>query len=412
MIRFNKHILSNGLRLIHHQDVSTSMVAVNITYDVGSKDEHPGKTGFAHLFEHLMFGGSAHIPEYDIPAQEAGAENNAWTNDDVTNYYLSLPVQNVETAFWLESDRMLSLAFSEKSLEVQKQVVTEEFKQRSLNQPYGDVSHLIRELAYKIHPYQWPTIGKEVSHIEQATMKDVKDFFFRFYAPNNAVLSVAGNISMEETLRLAEKWFGTIEKRNVQVRNLPVEPLQTAPRFLKVERNVPMDAIYKAYHMPGRMEPGFYACDMLSDVLAHGRSSRLYQHLVMERNFFTEINAYISGNTDPGLLHITGKPASGVSLETADKAICEELEKICTEKIAERELEKVKNKFESNDLFSNINYLNKATNLALFELMGDAGMINEEVERYRAVRIEELQSVASRVFDENNSSTIYYMKKE
>lgn len=408
MIHFDKYVLPNGLRLLHHLDASTSMVAVNVIYNVGSRDEDAGKTGFAHLFEHLMFGGSVHIPEYDKPAQQAGAENNAWTNEDVTCYYISLPAWNVETAFWLESDRMLSLAFSERSLEVQKQVVMEEFKQRSLNQPYGDVSHLMRDLAYKVHPYRWPAIGKELVHIERAMQSDVRDFFFRYYAPDNAVLSVSGNISLEDTVRLTEKWFAPIERRNVVKPQLQAEPQQTAPRFLQVERNVPADAIYKACHICGRMDADYYACDMLSDILAHGRSARLYQRLVMERRLFSEINAYISANTDPGLLHIAGKPVPGVSLDSANQAIQQELQKICTDKIEEQELEKVKNKFESNDLFSNINYLNKGTNLALFEILGDASLMNEEVAGYRAVTAEHLRDVAGKVFDERNISTLYY----
>ena len=408
MIKFNKHILPNGLRLLHHFDDSTQMVAVNVVYDVGSRDEHPGKTGFAHLFEHLMFGGSINIPEYDVPAQQAGAENNAWTNEDATCYYIAIPRQNVETAFWLESDRMLSLAFSEKSLLVQKQVVIEEFKQRYLSQPYGDVSHLVRAMAYRQHPYSWPTIGKEPKHIEDATLEDVKAFFFRHYAPNNAVLSVTGNISWQEALALTEKWFGAIERRDISARQLPQEPQQTAPRQQTVERNVPTDAIYKAYHIYGKTDPKFNACDMLSDILASGRSARLFQHLVMDKPLFSEINAYISGNTDPGLLHITGKPSAGVSLEEANDAIQQEIEKVCAEPIASRELEKLKNKFESEELFSNINYLNKATNLGLFELLGDAELINEEVDKYRAVDADLLQATAREVLSENNCSTLFY----
>jgi predicted Zn-dependent peptidase len=354
-----------------------------------------------------MFGGSVHIPEYDTQAQQAGAENNAWTSDDVTCYYISLPARNVETAFWLESDRMLSPAFSEKSLEVQRQVVVEEFKQRSLNWPYGDVPHLMRDLAYKVHPYRWPTIGREPAHIEQATLPDVKDFFFRYYAPDNAVLSVSGNISPEDTVRLAEKWFAPVERRNVVKPQLPAEPRQTEPRFLQVERDVPADAIYKSFHICGRTDADYCACDMLSDILAHGHSSRLYRRLVMEQHLFSEINAYVSANTDPGLLHITGKPAPGVSLDNADRAIRQELQRICTDKVGERELEKVKNKFESNDLFSNINYLNKGTNLALFETLGDASLVNAEVAGYRAVTAEHLRDVACRTLDDRNCSTMH-----
>lgn len=410
-MQINKYTLPNGLRILHHSDTSTSMVGINVLYNVGAKDENPDKTGFAHLFEHLMFGGSIHIPDFDGPLQKAGGENNAWTNNDMTCYYLSVPLQNVETGFWLESDRMLSLAFSEKSLQVQKNVVMEEFKQVALNQPYGDVSHLVRSLAYTTHPYQWPTIGKELSHIENATLDDVIDFFFKHYAPNNAILSVTGNISFEKTIELTEKWFGPIEKRNVVSRHLPKEPRQTEARFMEVERKVPADAIYKTYHICNRLDPDFYACDMLSDLLAHGRSSRLFQHLVMEKQIFSEINAYISGEVEEGTLQISGKPVSGISLEEADLAIEEEINTLRTQIVGERELEKIKNKFESNDLFSNINYMNKATNMAIFELIGDANMIDHEVEKYRKVDAAQILETAQKVLRPDNCSTLYYRKK-
>lgn len=372
MLKINRHILANGLRLVHSQDDSTQMVALNILYNVGARDEHPEHTGFAHLFEHLMFGGSVNIPDYDAPLQLAGGENNAWTNNDITNYYLTVPRQNVEIGFWLESDRMLSLDFNERSLEVQRGVVMEEFKQRCLNQPYGDVGHLLRPLAYKEHPYQWPTIGKELSHIANATLDEVKDFFFRFYAPNNAVLAVTGNISFEEAVALTEKWFGTIPRRDVPVRRLPQEPVQTEERRLTVERNVPLDALFMAFHMCERAHPDYYAFDILSDILSNGRSSRLNQHLVQEKQLFSSIDASISGSIDAGLFHISGKPSAGVSLEEAEAAVREELKILQNEAIAAQELEKVKNKFESTQIFGNINYLNVATNLAWFELNGAA----------------------------------------
>lgn len=372
MLKINRHILANGLRLVHSQDDSTQMVALDILYNVGARDEHPEHTGFAHLFEHLMFGGSVNIPDYDAPLQLAGGENNAWTNNDITNYYLTVPRQNVEIGFWLESDRMLSLDFNERSLEVQRGVVMEEFKQRCLNQPYGDVGHLLRPLAYKEHPYQWPTIGKELSHIANATLDEVKDFFFRFYAPNNAVLAVTGNISFEEAVALTEKWFGTIPRRDVPVRRLPQEPVQTEERRLTVERNVPLDALFMAFHMCERAHPDYYAFDILSDILSNGRSSRLNQHLVQEKQLFSSIDASISGSIDAGLFHISGKPSAGVSLEEAEAAVREELKILQNEAIAAQELEKVKNKFESTQIFGNINYLNVATNLAWFELNGAA----------------------------------------
>lgn len=411
-MRINKLTLSNGLRLVHHLDTSTQMVALNIVYDVGARDEHSQHTGFAHLFEHLMFGGSAHIPDYDTPLQQAGGENNAWTNNDITNYYLTVPRANVETAFWLESDRMLELAFSEQSLEVQRGVVMEEFKQRCLNQPYGDVGHLLRPLAYKVHPYQWPTIGKELSHIADATLDEVRRFFFRFYAPNNAVLAVTGNISWDDTVRLTEKWFAPIPRRDVPVRSLPQEPEQTAERRLTVERNVPVDALFMAWHMCARGEPDYYAFDILSDILSNGRSSRLNRRLVQEQKLFSSIDAYISGSRDAGLLQLSGKPAAGVLLQQAEDAVWRELDELCRVPVGEAELEKVKNKFESTQIFGNINYLNVATNLAWYELTGKAEDIDLEVGNYRAVTPEQLQAVATDAFRRENTSVLYYKRKD
>ena len=407
-MKINKHCFPNGLRLVHYEDTSTQMVALNIVYDVGARDEHPEHTGFAHLFEHLMFGGSAHIPDYDTPLQLAGGENNAWTNNDITNYYLTVPKPNVETAFWLESDRMLELAFSEQSLEVQRGVVMEEFKQRCLNQPYGDVGHLFRPLAFRVHPYRWPTIGKELSHIEQATLDEVKSFFYRFYAPNNAVLAVTGNISWDETVKLTEKWFAPIPRRDVPVRQLPQEPEQTQERRLTVERNVPLDALFMGYHMCSREGADYYAFDILSDILSNGRSSRLNRRLVQEQNIFSGIDAYISGTRDAGLLQISDKPAAGVSLEQAEAAVRKELEELQRSPVDGQELEKVKNKFESTQIFGNINYLNVATNLAWFELTGKAEDIDLEVERYRSVTTEQLHTVAQRTFCESNAVVLYY----
>lgn len=408
MLKINRHVFSNGLRLVHSQDETTQMVALNILYNVGARDENPEHTGFAHLFEHLMFGGSVNIPDYDGPLQLAGGENNAWTNNDITNYYLTVPKQNVETGFWLESDRMLSLDFSERSLEVQRGVVMEEFKQRCLNQPYGDVSHLLRPLAYEVHPYQWPTIGKELSHIANATLEQVKDFFFRFYAPNNAVLAVTGNITFEEAVRLTGKWFGPIPRREVPVKNLPAEPRQTAERRMTVERNVPLNALYLAYHMCERSHPDYYAFDILSDILSNGRSSRLNQRLVQQKQLFTSIDAYISGSVDAGLFHISGKPAAGVTLEQAEAAVREELQVLQTELVAEQELEKVKNKFESTQIFGYMNYLSVATNLAWFELNGKAEDMEREVEQYRAVTAEQLRTVAQQAFRRENGVVLYY----
>lgn len=408
MIRINRYCLSNGLRLIHHQDKETQMVALNLLYDVGSKDENPDCTGFAHLFEHLMFGGSVNIPDFDTPLQKAGGENNAWTSNDITNYYSVVPRQNVETAFWLESDRMLGLDFSEKSLSVQKQVVIEEFKQRNLNQPYGDIPLLIRPLAYKVHPYRWPTIGKRVEHIEQVKLEDVKSFFYKHYAPNNAILAVTGNISFEEAVDLTEKWFGTIERRDIESRNLPAEPIQKSARFQEVSRPVPLDSITKVYHMCRRMDEEYHCFDLLSDILSNGRSSRLFQRLVMDRKLFADIDASITGDIDAGLFMIKGKVNKGISLEEADRAIVEELRRLGENEVSAYELQKVVNKFESNDLFSNINYLNKATNLAYYELLDRAENIDSEIEKYKGITSRMLKEVAERAFVEENSSTLYY----
>lgn len=408
MITINRHTLDNGLRIVHSEDKNTQMVALNVLYNVGARDEHPDHTGFAHLFEHLMFGGSVNIPDYDTHVQNAGGENNAWTNNDITNYYITLPRQNVETGFWLESDRMLSLDFDERSLEVQRHVVVEEFKQRNLNQPYGDVGHLVRSLVYKAHPYQWPTIGKEPAHIENATLDEVKDFFFRFYAPNNAILAVTGNISFEDTVALAEKWFGPIPRRDVKPRNLPVEPQQTEERRLTVERNVPVDALHMVFHKCDRLHPDYYVFDMLSDLLSAGRSSRLIQHLVVERQVFGSIDAYISGSIDAGMFYVVGKLAPGITLEEAEAAVWQELEAMKTEDIAEEELGKVKNRYESEQIFSNINYLNVATNLAFFELIGQAEDINHEVAKYRSVTAQRIKEVAQRTFVRENCSVLYY----
>lgn len=411
MIKFEKHKLDNGLRVIVHPDKTTPMAAVNVVYDVGSRDENPKKTGFAHLFEHLMFGGSVNIPDYDTPLQKVGGENNAFTTSDLTNYYLTVPSQNIETGFWLESDRMLGLAFNEKSLEVQRSVVIEEFKQRYLNQPYGDVYPLIKALAYTEHPYKWPTIGKEISHIADATLDDVKNFFYKHYAPNNAVLTVAGNVDVDQVLRLAEKWFGEIPRRNVPVRNLPIEPVQLAFREKRVERSVPYDGIYISFHMDDKMSPDYYTTDLISDILSSGHSSRMYRKLVVEEGLFGELDAYVSGDVDPGLFTVAGKLIEGVSIEQAEKAIWDELNRFKTEMILETELKKVINKVEANLVYSEIGYLNKAMSLAIFELLGDAALINQQKLNYQQVTSSRISEVAQKLFTRENCSTLYYLKK-
>ncbi|MVT07095.1 M16 family metallopeptidase [Chitinophaga tropicalis] len=408
MIHYNKFTLSNGLRVIVHEDHTTPMAVVNVMYDVGARDEDPNKTGFAHLFEHLMFGGSVNIPEYDEPLQMAGGENNAYTTSDLTNYYIQLPAENIETAFWLESDRMLSLAFSEKSLDVQRKVVCEEFKEHYINKPYGDVWHKMRDLSYSVHPYKWMTIGKELSHIENARLEEVKDFFFRYYRPANAILVVGGHVTTAQVKLLAEKWFGDIPSGQRIQRNLPVEPPQAAAHKLEVKANVPLDALYKCYHMPGRTDKQYYTTDLISDILGGGASSRLNQVLVKEKKLFSNIECYHFGTLDAGLLTIEGKLVKGVKMKDAEKAIQEELDKVQQEVIPERELQKVKNRVESMLAFEDMGLLNRANNLAFYELIGDAELMNTEFSNYEAVTTADMHREAQLLFNEKNSNTIYY----
>ncbi len=411
MIEFKKHVLANGLKLLVHEDHTVPMAVLNVLYDVGAKDENPDQTGFAHLFEHLMFGGSINIPTYDEPLRNVGGENNAFTSNDITNYYIQVPSVNIETAFWLESDRMLSLAFSEKSLEVQKNVVVEEFKQRYLNQPYGDVWLKLRPLAYKVHPYQWATIGKEVSHIENAEMNDVKNFFKKHYNPQNAILVVAGDVSFDKALALTEKWFGSIDAGEKYIRNLPVEPQQTEERFLEHYAEVPNDSIYKAFHVNDRKSNDYYIADIISDVLSRGESSRLYQKLVKEDKLFSEINAYITGDIENGLFIVEGKPSKGVTLQQADEAIWTVLNELKTNLLPERELNKIFNKLESSTVFGEMNLLNRAMNIAYFELLGDANELNTEIEKYRAVTNVDISNYAEKVFTKENCSSLFYYSK-
>jgi zinc protease len=412
MINFERFKLSNGLIVIVNEDRFTPLVAVNILYQVGSRDENYSKTGFAHLFEHLMFGGSVNIPSFDGPLQMVGGENNAFTTNDITNYYITVPADNIETALWLESDRMLALDFSEKSLEVQKNVVIEEYRQRYLNQPYGDIWLMLRSLAYKVHPYRWPTIGERIEHIRDATLDDVKSFFYSHYAPNNAFMALSGNISLKEAQPLIQKWFGGIEPRTIKARNLPEEPKQTEARELTVTRNVPYDAIYKVWHIPSRVDRGFYVCDLITDLLSGGKSARLYQALVKEKKLFSDISAFVSGDVDPGLFVIGGKTMKGVSLKEANKAILEIIENLADVPISERELKKVQNKFETNLMMGHTNALNRAMGLSYYEMLGDAGMLNQEISQYASVLPEDIVSTTREFLSETNCSTLYYMAEK
>jgi zinc protease len=409
MIQFEKFVLPNGLKVLVHEDKSTPMAVVNVLYDVGARDEEPQKTGFAHLFEHLMFGGSVNIPVYDEPLQVAGGENNAYTTNDLTNYYCQLPAENIETAFWLESDRMLSLAFGKKSLDTQRKVVSEEFKEHYINKPYGDVWHKMRELAYTTHPYRWMTIGKELSHIENATLQDVKRFFHKHYTPNNAILTVAGNVTAEQVKTLTEKWFAPIASGEKYKRNLPIEPKQTAARSLEVKANVPLDALYKCWHIYSRTDMRYYTADLITDILGGGGSSRLYQALVKEKKLFSNIECYHMGSTDTGLLTIEGKLVKGVTMKDAEAALNEEIKNLQAHGITARELEKVKNKTESMMAFEDMSVMNRAASIAMYELLGDADLINKELERYQAVTVEEVLQECTIIFDENNCNTLHYL---
>jgi len=412
MVKYNRFTLSNGLRVLVHEDESTPMAVLNILYDVGARDESPDQTGFAHLFEHLMFGGSINIPQFDLPLQRVGGESNAFTSNDLTNYYITLPAINIETAFWLESDRMLSLAFSEKSLETQRQVVCEEFKQRYLNQPYGDVWLKLRPLAYKEHPYRWATIGKELSHIEQASMEQVKAFFEKHYTPQNAIMVVAGNVKTDNIRILAEKWFGEIKAGSKYDRQMFEEPVQNEARRETVTADVPVNSIYMAFHMGNRTSDEYYVCDLLSDILSRGQSSRLFRRLVKEQNLFSEINAYLLGSLDNGLFLIEGKPSRNVSMDTAEQAIWKQLNTLQNEEMSHYELEKVKNKMESTMVFAEMSILDKAMNLAYFELLGNAELFNQEVAKYLKINTYDIQKAAKAIFKRENSSTLLYLANQ
>lgn len=408
MLQFRRFTLKNGLKVIVHEDRSTPMAVVNVMYDVGARDEDPSKTGFAHLFEHLMFGGSINIEDFETPLNMAGGENNAYTSNDVTNYYIQLPAENLETALWLESDRMLSLAFNEKSLDVQRKVVCEEFKEHYINKPYGDSWFRLREMAYKQHPYRWMTIGKELSHIENAALNDVEQFFRKHYNPINAVLVIAGNVDSDAVQKLAEKWFGDIPSGEKFIRNIPPEPIQKEPRSMELKANVPLDALYKCWHMDSRLNHGYYVADLITEVLGGGSSSRLYQNLVKEKQLFSNIECYHYGSIDRGLLAIEGKLIKGVKMSDAEKAIEEELDLIKKEQITDKELTKIKNKTESAIAFEDMSVMTRANNLAFYEILGDAALFNTDRDKYFAVTSADVLEYSKKIFDKSNSNTLRY----
>jgi predicted Zn-dependent peptidase len=441
MIDFQRFVLKNGLRVLIHEDNSTPLVALSLLYDVGSRDENPLRTGFAHLFEHLMFAGSANVPDFDLPIQLAGGENNAFTNNDMTNFYATVPAENLETLLWIESDRMLKLNINARSLNVQRKVVVEEFKETTLNEPYGDMWHHISEMLYTTHTYRWPVIGLEPKHIEEASLTDVKNFYKNFYVPNNAILVIAGNLEkstvdfdietasyqLEESviprflegqaniLRIArriEQWFGHIPTGEVPIRQLPQEPTHTQQVRKVVESNVPVEALYMAFLSPARKDESYYAVDLLTDVLSNGSSSRFYRRLLKEQRLFSEIDCFQTGNIDPGVILIEGKPAEGVTLEQAEAALWAELNLLKKELIADHELQKLKNKIESQQAFGDAGALNKAMNITYYELLGDANLINTEIEKYNTITITDIQTVAQQFFTPENSAVLYYKPKK
>ena len=412
MIQYRRFILRNGLRVILHQDNSTPLVAVNILYNVGSKDELSDRTGFAHLFEHLMFGGSVNIKDFDTPLHNAGGENNAFTNGDITNFYDTVPVENLETVLWLESDRMLSLSFNKRSLDVQRKVVVEEFKEVCLNQPYGDAWHHLSDMNYKVHPYRWPTIGLVPEHIEQAKAEDVKAFFKKYYCPANAILVVAGPLEYDDTLALIDKWFGNIEGGSKNIRNLPSEPEQLKPERRTIHSYVPAASLYMTFKMPGRMHPDFYAIDLLSDIMGDGASSRLYDRLLRDQKLFSYIDAYITGSIEPGIFVIEGRPSEGITIEQAEAAIWHEIGIICQTLVEDEELLKLKRKLETSNAFSETSILNKAINLAYYELLGEPDLINTEFDYYYQVTPEEILKVANEILQASRSNVLVYLPEE
>jgi zinc protease len=427
MIEFKRVVLENGLRVLVHEDNSTPVVAVNLLYDVGSRDENSERTGFAHLFEHLMFSGSKNAKEFDTFIQQAGGESNAFTNTDMTNFYATVPAENLETLLWLESDRMLALNINNKALNTQRKVVVEEFKETTLDEPYGDVWHHLSDMVYKKHPYRWPVIGLEPRHIEEATLTDVKDFYKKHYTPNNAIIVITGNleksgnielsrnpdsIGTEGVIRKVEKWFGDIPKGDVPSRNLPKEPQQKKSVRKIVEANVPVEAFYLAFRSPDRLDKAYYATDLLTDILSSGSSSRFYRRLLKEKRLFSEIDCYLTGSIDPGIILIEGKNTEGVTLEAAEEAIWVELETLKQELVSETELQKLKNKIESQQAFGDAGALNKAMNLAYFELIGNANLINEEAGKYNVITVEDIQKAAQTMFRKENSSVLIYKPKK
>lgn len=412
MISFERFTLPNGLKVLFHQDTTTPIAAINVLYKVGARDEDPEKTGLAHLFEHLMFGGSKHIKNFDKALQEAGGSCNAFTNNDYTNYYITIPKENIETALWLESDRMKNLILNQKRLDIQKKVVIEEFKQNYLNRPYGDYWLILRPLAYKVHPYSWAAIGKSIDHIQNMKPDDVSGFYKSFYTPQNSILSISGNFKLSRIKSLCEKWFSDINSNSSIERFYLKEPKQSSENSLIIEREVPFNSLFKAFHMCNRKHEDYHTTDLISDILSNGDSSRLYQKLFKEKSIFTSIDAFITGSYDNGLFVVSGKLNKGISYEHAENELGELIDNIKTSQITERELQKVKNKAESKCIFSETDILNKSVNLAYYEFLGDADLVNQEICKYNSVKTDSILKVSNTIFKEENTTTLYYKSKQ
>lgn len=412
MITFEKHTLANGLQVAANRDRCSKMAALNLLYKVGARNETPEQTGFAHLFEHLMFRGTRRIPNFDAPVQMACGENNAFTNNDYTDYYITLPTPNIETAFWLESDRMTGLSLSRRKLETEKRVVLEEFNQRYLNQPYGDMTKLLREMVYRVHPYRWCAIGRTPEHVAAATLEDAERFYRRYYRPSNAILSVSGDIEPEQVFAMAERWFGEIPDTPAHHDPLPAEPMQTSARRLKVDRDVPATAITIAFPMGGRLSRDYYLLDLISDLLSGGESARLYDSLIRRRRLFSAINAYITGDIDPGMFIITGQIMEGVSEQQAEEALWEELRQLQEVAVGGYELEKVKNKFEAGVMFGELNVMNKAMNVGYYLMLGHPDLINSETDIFRSINAYDIIRESRRIFRPELSSTLIYRKRQ
>jgi zinc protease len=410
MIDYSRDVLENGLTFIHHYDKTTPFVVVNILYKVGAKHEDAHRTGFAHLFEHLMFSGSKHFANFDKPLQEAGGENNAFTNNDYTNYYDTVPAINIEIPLCLETDRMVNLNINKKSLDVQRKVVCEEFKENYINQPYGNVWHILREMVYEKHPYRWPTIGKELKHVEDATLEDVQAFYSKYYQPSNAILVLAGNVEKDTAKALVQQYFGKLEGKPVEQQTF-AEPEQQAAKSKTVYEDVPLNSVYIAFKMCDRLNPDYYVADVTSDILSNGTSSRLHQKLVKEEKAFVEIDAYITSSDDIGMFVLEGKISADYDIRKATDLIWKELENMKQENVSDSELQKCKNKMLTYMNFSEASLLNRAISLATYEVLGNANLINEEEQFYDAVSAGRILEFAQKTFMEEKSNTLFYLKK-